>query len=261
MATHAKILFNGLRQIYKNELPQNFKVLDIGNQNIYGNRDQYLELIKMCQPKKYSVNPDYYTALAEKWADRTDIYTDEVFTSCGAHYESIDMTKEATIRQDLNTYTLDKKYQGKFDLVMNFGTTEHVFNQWNCFNLMHEATKVGGAIWHMLPMQGYTFHSLFKYDAKFFILLASANKYNFIYGGFGDPEDCHKFDQRFESWANFKSVKSLDLRSHLIESIQVKQSNAPFLPPVDLVSDDLASKYEFIPPVRSLRCGLAGFYE
>jgi hypothetical protein len=44
----------------------------------------------------------------------------------------------------LNHEPTPQKFVGDFDLVVNFGTTEHLLNQYNAFKVIHDATKVGG---------------------------------------------------------------------------------------------------------------------
>ena len=79
---------------------------------------------------------------------------------------------------DLN-YNLIKKYQfiDKFDLVTNFGTTEHVFNQLSCFENIHNLCNTNGLILLSLPLQGWMDHGFYNYHPNFFYALAQANLY------------------------------------------------------------------------------------
>jgi SAM-dependent methyltransferase len=81
------------------------------------------------------------------------------------------------IKADLNAYMVPAEWRGKFDLVTNFGTTEHVFDQLNAFRAMHDFAKVGGLFIHDVPFAGYYNHGLFAYNPAFFIFLAHANQY------------------------------------------------------------------------------------
>jgi len=78
---------------------------------------------------------------------------------------------------DLNSDCVPLNLKGHFDLVTNVGTTEHVFNQANCFAVMHDLTSVGGIMAHSVPFAGYENHGLFKYTMKFFTRIAKANDY------------------------------------------------------------------------------------
>ena len=66
---------------------------------------------------------------------------------------------------------------GHYDVVFNFGTTEHIFNQWNCFEFMHDAAKVGRVCSHQLPASGYLDHGYYCYTPLFFREMAQANGY------------------------------------------------------------------------------------
>ena len=62
----------------------------------------------------------------------------------------------------------------------NFGTTEHVINQYLSMKTVHELAKPGGLIYHDLPMGGYHNHGYFSYNPLLFLHLAEANDYTII---------------------------------------------------------------------------------
>jgi hypothetical protein len=78
---------------------------------------------------------------------------------------------------DLNFQRLPSPHGCCYDVVLNFGTTEHIFNQWNCFEVIHDACKVGGTMYHDLPANGYLTHGYYSYTPLFFKDLAEANQY------------------------------------------------------------------------------------
>jgi SAM-dependent methyltransferase len=67
---------------------------------------------------------------------------------------------------------------GAFDVVTNLGTSEHVFNQYQFFKTMHEATRPGGLMIHSLPNQGGYDHGFYNYHPTFCFDLAAANGYD-----------------------------------------------------------------------------------
>jgi hypothetical protein len=102
-------------------------------------------------------------------------YLGEVLEQAGMHYRSLDIFRGYNVELfDLNFDSLPADYHGRFDLVLNFGTTEHVLNQFNAFKVIHEATKHGGYVFHQLPISGHFGHGLFCYDVRFFPELAAA---------------------------------------------------------------------------------------
>lgn len=81
---------------------------------------------------------------------------------------------------DLNYDVIDDDKKEYYDVVLNFGTTEHVFNQWNSFEVMHDALKVGGVLYSVLPASGYLDHGYYCYTPLFFADLAKANGYEIV---------------------------------------------------------------------------------
>ena len=97
------------------------------------------------------------------------------------HYVSFDIAAGyRTILLDLNNAAVPDALWGKFDLVLNFGTTEHILNQLNCFKVVHDATKVGGHIFHSLPAVGYVDHGYITYTGRCFFDVAGFNGYDLV---------------------------------------------------------------------------------
>lgn len=100
----------------------------------------------------------------------------------GFGYASIDIDgSPGSIPLDLNYDSIPREHAGKYQLVTNFGTTEHVANQLNAFKIIHELTAVGGIMIHHLPAQGMINHGLVNYNPKFFWMLARSNGYKWVY--------------------------------------------------------------------------------
>jgi len=112
--------------------------------------------------------------------ERTTLLS-EVTDLTSIEYNSFDVCPGLkTELLDLNFESVPEKYCEYYDVVLNVGTTEHVLNQWNCFEVIHDATRVGGAIYHQLPATGYLDHGYFTYTPLFFRDLATANDYEVI---------------------------------------------------------------------------------
>jgi hypothetical protein len=102
------------------------------------------------------------------------------YESLGMSYECIDINGEhGALQLDLN-FVNQVNIGRRFDLVTNHGTTEHVFNQVNCFRLIHDLTLWGGLMIHVVPTQGYYRHGFYSYSSLLFELLAAANGYETI---------------------------------------------------------------------------------
>ena len=72
-------------------------------------------------------------------------------------------------------------YNETFDVVTNFGTSEHCFNQYQVFKNIHNSCRVGGHMLHTVPTQGWGGHCFFRYDRNFFLDLSDANGYEIIF--------------------------------------------------------------------------------
>lgn len=82
----------------------------------------------------------------------------------------------------LNLAALIDKWSNYFDLVTNYGTTEHVNNQFEVFRNIHNFTKVGGAMIHTVPIVGgWAKHCSIHYEPYFFTDLAIILNYRVVY--------------------------------------------------------------------------------
>ena len=176
----------------------------------------------------------------------------ELFAPLGWEYQSIDLSG-GTLALDLNHAVIPPPLADHFDVVANYGTSEHVFNQSNCFKLVHDATRIGGTMIHFLPTAGYLYHCLYKYDPKFFLLLCQANDYEMLHGGFGSDEGAERVDERHRSWANFEHISEYLFHSFIIEFAFRKSRPVPFAMPYDVVNTDLAIRHDFAQPCSSVR--------
>jgi hypothetical protein len=236
--------------------PTECRYLDLGTQQIFcATPEDCRSFITYCRGSAH-ITPEIERAssdLAERSWQANKPQCAELFALVGWHYEAIDMTPEASIKADLNDYHVASESCGTFDIVANFGTTEHVFNQVSCFRAIHEATKRGGVMVHFLPFQGYLYHCLYRYDPKFFLLLAEANGYKVIHAALFGEAAIGKIDARHTTWADHHTVADTSYRNVLAEFILQKQNNSEFRMPYDMKCDDPDIAVSFDPPCSSLR--------
>lgn len=140
------ILAEPMKYVRDLKLPKGFRVIEMG--------DQY---ITASLPKR----------LAKDW------YTEN---GCGL-YVSIDANGRGDHTYDLNLPLPASIKHGTYDLVTDFGTGEHVFNQHQFWKSLHHLTKLEGHIVFDKPAQGYHGHCFYNYHETFFMDLAHANKY------------------------------------------------------------------------------------
>ena len=178
---HYKI-FEFLRQ--SNNLPQADSILEIGEQNWYGDIDPLILLngISKFSPDEQKNNfCDQVRSILDKkektwrWDLAKSFY--KIFFSA-KEIQSIDMHgTPSALPLDLNRrHDLGKKY----DAIINLGTAEHIFDVRQLFESMHNWLKVGGYAYHCLPMHGEIDHGFYNFHPTFYWDLAHANKYKLI---------------------------------------------------------------------------------
>jgi hypothetical protein len=161
-------------------LPPGASICDIGATQLFGDKDQtasraflsfYADrFAKAKRPE--DVSPEILRKITQ------DGFLGDLLLLAGFEYKALDIFHATnTILFDLNIHEPGPALVERFDLVMNFGTTEHVFNQLRAFQTIHALTKVNGVCYHDLPMAGYLNHALYRYDPLFFSTVLPANHY------------------------------------------------------------------------------------
>lgn len=93
---------------------------------------------------------------------------------CG-RYVSIDGNGKATLTHDLNR-PVDGRLE-RFDLVTDFGTGEHIFDQAEVWRTLHALVTPGGYLVVDRPSQGYAAHCYYRVDECLFRDIARVNRY------------------------------------------------------------------------------------
>jgi hypothetical protein len=162
------------------------RILDIGSQNLYnatpetvrsfvkqfGRIDDEAKFAKEAKRIAYfsTPRPGERTAFIAELLDLVDI-----------EYLGYDVCPSpGTEIFDLNIQRLPEEKRSHFDIILNFGTTEHLINQLNAFEVMHEAMQVGGISYHQLPSVGWIDHGYFNYNGLFIDDLVKANDYEVV---------------------------------------------------------------------------------
>ena len=176
------------------------RILDIGSSNLYSAEAEGLRAFLA----KY--NPAMPAADAAKTAERlaegsfvhpvtgatNKAFVGELFEAAGMVYQAFDIANGyRTEILDFNRQDLPAKHRGAYDVILNFGTTEHIVHQFNSFKIIHEAAHVGTVTWHQLPAIGFVDHCYFAYRPRFFFEIAAFNGYDLVdfwYGGGGSSK-------------------------------------------------------------------------
>jgi SAM-dependent methyltransferase len=176
-------------------------------------------------------------------------YLGEVFAETTVRYLAFDIFQAPGTRIfDLNREGLPPDLAGRFDLVLNFGTTEHVLNQFNAFKVIHEALAPGGLAFHQLPMTGWFDHGYFNYNPRLFADLAAANRYDLERLDFSEPQGFWRVEEWVKLPANAKNPvdfqtslallgeSSPAVPNGLVNVLVRKTQVAPFRLPLDVLT-------------------------
>lgn len=170
------------------------RILDIGSSNLYQASEKNIHEFVRKYSKK---GPVEHSTLIQRLAvgsaydpvqgGKNESFLGEMLELAGFEYESIDIAggyKTTVI--DLNYQAAPPSFLAAFDLVINFGTTEHLLNQFNAFQFIHDCTKPGGHIVHSVPCVGYTNHGYLTFTPRCLFDLAGYNDYEIVNFAYDD---------------------------------------------------------------------------
>jgi len=95
--------------------------------------------------------------------------------------DSIDCFPDENPSFTLNiNYPIPKDFVNKYDCLWDGGTTEHVFNVFECLSNIVRLLKVGGRIIHSVPVSGYINHGYYQFSPILFFDFYNANGFTDI---------------------------------------------------------------------------------
>lgn len=103
------------------------------------------------------------------------------YESFGVHHTSIDINgKRNSLKLDLNL-PLPEELNETFDVVTNYGTSEHVTNQFMVFKNIHKICKINGIVINFVPIKdNWPNHCRYYYSYTFFENLCQICQYQII---------------------------------------------------------------------------------
>lgn len=233
MGVSAKVLTRILDLSDRGLLPAGASIMELGAQQLYcKDSEPFLaEFVRRVSAKNPAVKPKPTITKAELGRLANGGLTSGLLKACGFHYSAIDIfDAEGTILFDLNREEPTPEMRNRYDLVTNFGTTEHIINQYLAFKTVHEMTKPGGIMYHELPLAGFHMHGYFSYNPLLFIQVAEANQYEVVMQAYGkNGRDFHPAPD-FMLQNGFSDAGYYDLG---IEFIFRKTADAPFRVPLE----------------------------
>lgn len=157
-------------------------VVELGAQDLnFQPRHKLQELLRSQLPSLPAEKIDraFEEALARSTPD--EFRTDWLYRLLGFQdYRCVD----ADGRYDAFVWDLNlpvpAEQRGRWDLITNHGTLEHVFNVYQGFKNLHDLAHPGSLILHLMPFQGHEDHGFFNFQPVLFDDLAAENKYEIV---------------------------------------------------------------------------------
>jgi hypothetical protein len=163
------------------------RIVDLGNQRFRVSA----EIVERIVAHKPALGADLRVFMAQRPQSEADTQTGKFYGALGfTSYTAIDVNDQfGSIMMDLNE-PLDAAYgyREQFDLVVNNGTGEHVFNQYALFRNMHNLCARDGMMLHIVPFLNYINHGFFNFNPLLYCDLALANGYEVEAIGIGDRD-------------------------------------------------------------------------
>ena len=156
-------------------------VMEMGAQGLHLTLSDFEELLYIAGITGY--RKEIFATL-EKFPEGPGCSSKPLYEMLGIkNYSCIDMDKMVgAIPIDLNKPLEDKTIYGKYDIVTDYGTNEHVFNTAEAYRTLHKLCKKDGIL--MIGQVVYNGNGYYAYDSSFFEGIAAANNYKILFGSF-----------------------------------------------------------------------------
>ena len=190
-----------VRELYVDEL-KNKSLAMLGKQAIHMNSVKYRNIRKILKMD------DSWDVLLKNG----NIDSFEFFMKMGfgeVHAIDVNTMDGADIVQDLNKPFADSLYE-KFDVVIDGGTLEHVFDISNAMKSIVNMTKRGGKVIHISPLAGYVNHGFYSFSPTLFIDFYEENGFEVEKIDIEFMNSSGKWD--YGNYDNLTSVYSPDIR-------------------------------------------------
>jgi hypothetical protein len=173
-----------------------------------------------------------------------------LYEALGIAYNCVDVDgRTGTLVLDMNFDKIPEDEHNKYGLVTNHGTSEHILNQYNVFEMMHNLTMTSGVMVHAVPFTVHLEHGFFNYQPNFFEALARYNSYETIGIWVGPDWQLASFIPWDPILLDYLTINSKT--THLLVVAQRKMYDKPFCVPFqeiyeNMVPDDARTRYSMV---------------
>jgi hypothetical protein len=173
-----------------------------------------------------------------------------LYEALGIKYDCVDVDgRVGSVVLDLNFDPVPEDQKGRYGLVTNHGTSEHILNQYNVFKAMHDFARPGGVFVHAVPFTVHLEHGFFNYQPNFFEALARYNSYETLGIWVGPDWQLASFVPWDPALLDFLTLNAKT--THLLVVAQRKMYDREFCVPFqeiyeDMVPDEVRSRYAMV---------------
>jgi SAM-dependent methyltransferase len=155
-------------------------VMEIGAQELHLSADRLREMLAAAG---LPYDAERFAGI-ENWPGRPRARARRLYELLGAReYASIDLNgEEGAIPHDLNLPFDDAAHVGRYDLVTDHGSCEHVFDVAQAYRTVHRLARPNGLILIMQQVTGT--NGYFNFDVSFFEDMARSNGYEILHSSF-----------------------------------------------------------------------------
>lgn len=166
-----------------------------------------------------------------------------VYEDAGFSYISVDLNEtDDSWPIDLNEWPNSALPDCQFDVVTNFGTTEHVGNQLNAFAIIHYLTKPAGLMMHQIPTIHYSAHAMNVVTPYFLKKLIDSNRYEILEAKMQSHDIDSALVFHHSPDLEFIDGFTADIQRSTVAAMSClllrKIDDASFVPPLDVGADD-----------------------
>ena len=173
-----------------------------------------------------------------------------LYEALGIKYHCVDVDgRVGSLVMDLNFDSIPDEHKGRYGLITNHGTSEHILNQYNVFKTMHDFARTGAIFVHAVPFTVHLEHGFFNYQPNFFDALARYNSYETLGIWVGPDWQLASFIPWDPMLLDYLALSSKT--THLLVVVQRKMYDSEFCVPFQeiyepMVPDEVRSRYAMV---------------
>lgn len=164
------------------------------------------------------------------------------------NYLSANKASRASIKHDMNL-PISSNFNNQYDLVVDSGTLEHIFNFPQALMNISNILKVGGIAYHFLPACAWLEHGFSQFSAEALMSWYKINGYEMLYAYYSmQAIDLDYYSDESLNQENFKIINLLGKKIDKNELIDINKRPSNAVIDVIIVAKKISSVGSFTFP-------------